>query len=152
MFDELKFEELKFRRSPSKSKKTKAFKFPSKKEKREKSREKEMKEKDVEKEKDKKKRDKDEKDIEKEKRKDKEKDKSKQKFKDRKKGKHSGGEGLDIGGKFRISEINIITVEYPVKMDTERDTKNYFVACHTISDGFRYSVRNMRSEHILIYI
>ncbi|KAM0730957.1 RalA-binding protein 1 [Formica fusca] len=84
-------------KSPSKSKKTKAFKFPSKKEKREKSREKEAKEKDTEKEKDKKKKDKDEKDIEKEKRKDKDKDKSKQKLKDRKKGKHVGGEGLDIG-------------------------------------------------------
>ncbi|XP_070155025.1 ralA-binding protein 1 [Polyergus mexicanus] len=84
-------------KSPSKSKKTKAFKFPSKKEKREKSREKEAKEKDTEKEKDKKKKDKDEKDIEKEKRKDKDKDKFKQKLKDRKKGKHIGGEGLDIG-------------------------------------------------------
>lgn len=84
-------------KSPSKSKKTKAFKFPSKKEKREKSREKEAKEKDIEKEKDKKKKDKDEKDVDKEKRKDKDKDKSKQKLKDRKKGKHIGGEGLDIG-------------------------------------------------------
>ncbi|KOX72761.1 RalA-binding protein 1 [Melipona quadrifasciata] len=84
-------------KSPSKSKKTKAFKFPSKKEKREKSREKEGKEKDGEKEKDKKKKDKDEKDIEKEKRKEKEKDKAKQKLKDRKKGKHTGEDGLDIG-------------------------------------------------------
>ncbi|XP_076758992.1 ral interacting protein [Xylocopa sonorina] len=84
-------------KSPSKSKKTKAFKFPSKKEKREKSREKEGKEKDGEKEKDKKKKDKDEKDIEKEKRKEKEKDKAKQKLKDRKKGKHIGDDGLDIG-------------------------------------------------------
>ncbi|KOC70994.1 RalA-binding protein 1 [Habropoda laboriosa] len=84
-------------KSPSKSKKTKAFKFPSKKEKREKSREKEGKEKDGEKEKDKKKKDKDEKDVEKEKRKEKEKDKAKQKLKDRKKGKHGGEEGLDIG-------------------------------------------------------
>ncbi|XP_014484927.1 PREDICTED: ralA-binding protein 1 isoform X2 [Dinoponera quadriceps] len=84
-------------KSPSKSKKTKAFKFPSKKEKREKSREKEAKDKDTEKEKDKKKRDKDEKDMDKEKRKDKDKEKSKQKLKDRKKGKHAGGEGLDIG-------------------------------------------------------
>lgn len=84
-------------KSPSKSKKTKAFKFSSKKEKREKSREKEGKEKDVEKEKDKKKKDKDEKDVDKEKRKDKEKDKSKQKLKDRKKGKHSTEDGLDIG-------------------------------------------------------
>ncbi|CAL7937991.1 unnamed protein product [Xylocopa violacea] len=84
-------------KSPSKSKKTKAFKFPSKKEKREKSREKEGKEKDGEKEKDKKKKDKDEKDIEKEKRKEKEKDKAKQKLKDRKKGKHAGDDGLDIG-------------------------------------------------------
>ncbi|XP_043790407.1 ralA-binding protein 1 isoform X1 [Apis laboriosa] len=84
-------------KSPSKSKKTKAFKFPSKKEKREKSREKEGKEKDGEKEKDKKKKDKDEKDIEKEKRKEKDKDKTKQKFKDRKKGKHSAEDGLDIG-------------------------------------------------------
>ncbi|XP_029171449.1 ralA-binding protein 1 [Nylanderia fulva] len=84
-------------KSPSKSKKTKAFKFPSKKEKREKSREKEAKEKDTEKEKDKKKKDKDEKDVDKEKRKDKDKDKSKQKLKDRKKGKHTGGEGSDIG-------------------------------------------------------
>lgn len=87
-------------RSPSKSKKTKAFKFPSKKEKREKSREKEAKEKDTEKEKDKKKKDKDEKDVDKEKRKDKDKDKIKQKLKkEGKKGKHTGGEGLDIGGK-----------------------------------------------------
>ncbi|KAG6795156.1 ralA-binding protein 1 [Apis mellifera caucasica] len=84
-------------KSPSKSKKTKAFKFPSKKEKREKSREKEGKEKDGEKEKDKKKKDKDEKDIEKEKRKEKDKDKTKQKFKDRKKGKHTAEDGLDIG-------------------------------------------------------
>ncbi|XP_020281938.1 ralA-binding protein 1 isoform X2 [Pseudomyrmex gracilis] len=93
--------------NPSKSKKTKAFKFPSKKEKREKSREKEAKEKDVEKEKDKKKRDKDEKDIEKEKRKDKEKDKSKQKLKDRKKGKHSGNEGLDIGEEQPIFGVSL---------------------------------------------
>ncbi|XP_053976586.1 ralA-binding protein 1 [Hylaeus volcanicus] len=83
--------------SPSKTKKTKAFKFPSKKEKREKSREKEAKEKDAEKEKDKKKKDKDEKDVDKEKRKEKEKDKAKQKLKDRKKGKHTGEECLDIG-------------------------------------------------------
>ncbi|XP_076165192.1 ral interacting protein isoform X2 [Ptiloglossa arizonensis] len=84
-------------KSPSKSKKTKTFKFPSKKEKREKSREKEVKEKDAEKEKDKKKKDKDEKDVDKEKRKEKEKDKAKQKLKDRKKGKHIGEDGLDIG-------------------------------------------------------
>ncbi|XP_017886470.1 ralA-binding protein 1 isoform X1 [Ceratina calcarata] len=84
-------------KSPSKSKKTKAFKFPSKKEKREKSREKEGKEKDGEKEKEKKKKDKDDKDVEKEKRKEKEKDKAKQKSKDRKKGKHAGEDGLDIG-------------------------------------------------------
>ncbi|XP_067210391.1 ralA-binding protein 1 isoform X2 [Linepithema humile] len=93
--------------NPSKSKKTKAFKFPSKKEKREKSREKEAKEKDAEKEKDKKKRDKDEKDIDKEKRKDKDKDKSKQKLKDRKKGKHAGGEGLDIGEEQPIFGISL---------------------------------------------
>ncbi|XP_011645473.1 ralA-binding protein 1 [Pogonomyrmex barbatus] len=94
-------------KSPSKSKKTKAFKFPSKKEKREKSREKEAKEKDVEKEKDKKKKEKDEKDIDKEKRKEKDKDKSKQKLKDRKKGKHAGGEGLDIGEEQPIFGVSL---------------------------------------------
>ncbi|XP_072759775.1 ralA-binding protein 1 [Anoplolepis gracilipes] len=94
-------------KSPSKSKKTKAFKFPSKKEKREKSREKEAKEKDTEKEKDKKKKDKDEKDIDKEKRKDKDKDKSKQKLKDRKKGKHAGGECLDIGEEQPIFGVSL---------------------------------------------
>ncbi|XP_012140994.2 ral interacting protein [Megachile rotundata] len=94
-------------KSPSKSKKTKAFKFPSKKEKREKSREKEGKEKDGEKEKDKKKKDKDEKDIEKEKRKEKEKDKTKQKLKDRKKGKHTGEEGLDIGEEQPIFGVSL---------------------------------------------
>lgn len=100
-------------RSPSKSKKTKAFKFPSKKEKREKSREKEAKEKDGEKEKDKKKKDKDEKDIEKEKRKEKEKDKAKQKLKDRKKGKHIGEDGLDIGGMMPILILwNYLTIYF----------------------------------------
>ncbi|KAK9301659.1 hypothetical protein QLX08_006077 [Tetragonisca angustula] len=94
-------------KSPSKSKKTKAFKFPSKKEKREKSREKEGKEKDGEKEKDKKKKDKDEKDIEKEKRKEKEKDKAKQKLKDRKKGKHTGEDGLDIGEEQPVFGVNL---------------------------------------------
>ncbi|CAK9795308.1 RalA-binding protein 1 [Anthophora plagiata] len=94
-------------KSPSKSKKTKAFKFPSKKEKREKSREKEGKEKDGEKEKDKKKKDKDEKDIEKEKRKEKEKDKAKQKLKDRKKGKHGGEDGLDIGEEQPIFGVSL---------------------------------------------
>ncbi|XP_046813525.1 ralA-binding protein 1 [Vespa crabro] len=94
-------------KSPSKSKKTKAFKFPSKKEKREKSREKEAKEKDVEKEKDKKKKDKDDKDAEKDKRKDKDKDKSKQKLKDRKKGKHTGEEGLDIGEEQPIFGVSL---------------------------------------------
>ncbi|XP_050594135.1 ralA-binding protein 1 isoform X1 [Bombus affinis] len=94
-------------KSPSKSKKTKAFKFPSKKEKREKSREKEGKEKDGEKEKDKKKKDKDEKDIEKEKRKEKEKDKAKQKLKDRKKGKHTGEDGLDIGEEQPIFGVSL---------------------------------------------
>lgn len=95
-------------KSPSKSKKTKAFKFPSKKEKREKSREKEAKEKDTEKEKDKKKKDKDEKDIDKEKRKDKDKDKIKQKLKkEGKKGKHAGGEGLDIGEEQPIFGVSL---------------------------------------------
>ncbi|XP_043601383.1 ralA-binding protein 1 isoform X1 [Bombus pyrosoma] len=94
-------------KSPSKSKKTKAFKFPSKKEKREKSREKEGKEKDGEKEKDKKKKDKDEKDVEKEKRKEKEKDKAKQKLKDRKKGKHTGEDGLDIGEEQPIFGVSL---------------------------------------------
>lgn len=99
-----------FHRSPSKSKKTKAFKFPSKKEKREKSREKDAKEKDVEKEKDKKKKDKDDKDSEKDKRKDKDKDKSKQKLKDRKKGKHTGEEGLDIGGKICLFNYYVLSL------------------------------------------
>ncbi|XP_076300923.1 ral interacting protein [Lasioglossum baleicum] len=94
-------------KSPSKSKKTKAFKFPSKKEKREKSREKEGKEKDAEKEKDKKKKDKDEKDVDKEKRKEKEKDKAKQKLKDRKKGKHTGEECLDIGEEQPIFGVSL---------------------------------------------
>lgn len=41
--------------------------------------------------------------MDKEKRKDKDKEKSKQKLKDRKKGKHAGGEGLDIGGKTKYN-------------------------------------------------